>query len=161
MRNYSCVNFKETRSKMAKLKSIIIECIICFRYGVDPRFFIPAIYKKFPKYKFAFPFKTFLEGNSLKHLPVSLKKIVPLLSETCNLKTYYDIFTSFFFFQDYVPKKGWSIIDAGAHKGIYTELCAHLVGQGGRVIAIAYSDVNRPPIPIQSGRAFRHKPATL
>ena len=37
---------------------------------------------------------------------------------------------------DFTPRPGWTIVDVGAHVGIYTVRAARMVGEGGRVIAV-------------------------
>lgn len=113
-----------------------MECLICLRSGVNPRFFIPAIIKKFPRHARLFPFFFFLEKKSFDNLPASLKKAASFLPGRYDLKGIYDIFTSFFFFEEFFPKQGWVVIDAGAYKGIYTEICSQLVENEGEIISI-------------------------
>jgi len=82
-----------------------------------------------------FPF-FFLEKKSFDNLPASLKKAASFLPGRYDLKGICDIFTSFFFYEEFFPKKGWIVIDASAYKGIYTEICSQLVENGGEIISI-------------------------
>jgi len=38
--------------------------------------------------------------------------------------------------EDFAPRPGWTIVDVGAHMGIYTARAARMVGEEGRVIAV-------------------------
>lgn len=38
--------------------------------------------------------------------------------------------------EDFTPRPGWTVIDVGAHMGIYTVTAARMVGEDGRVIAV-------------------------
>jgi FkbM family methyltransferase len=129
-------SFRRMGSKIEKLWNILAECFLCFRYGKDPRFFIPAILKKFAKWTSLLPFMDLIEKKSLNFLPASLKNMLPSLPNDYNVDDFYDASTSFFYFDDYIPRKGWSIIDAGAYQGFYTEICSKLVKEKGQVFSI-------------------------
>ncbi len=117
-----------------KIWCVANECIGCFKNRIDPRFLGAVILKKFHKYV---PIPNISENKGIHYLPASLKPVYLLLSGKYDVKWIYDIFVSFFFYADFVPKEGWVILDAGAYKGLYTELCAHLVGrQKGRILAV-------------------------
>lgn len=119
--------------RVKKIWYITNEFISCFKNRIDPRFFGAVILKKFQKWM---PIPNILENKSMRYLSASLKAIYHLCREKYDIKGIYDIFVSFFFYESFVPKEGWVVLDGGAHKGLYSEICAHLVGRKGRIFAV-------------------------
>ncbi len=54
------------------------------------------------------------------------------------LGSYYEIFDEEVYCRraDFVPQRGWLVVDIGANIGIFSMFCGHLVGEAGRIVAV-------------------------
>jgi len=74
----------------------------------------------------------------LVELPLGLKVYLPKTEIISSLKNILHIFyyKDYEIFKDFVPKRGWLVIDVGAFIGLWSLRVSRLVSDSGRVIAL-------------------------
>lgn len=127
------------KKRIANCLLILNEFIVFVRHGVSPFFFIPGIFNKYPIIEKYLPFKRSFYGKFDSSLPNHFQRIKNEFNQF-GKADLFDCFISFFFLKEYIPGSGWKVIDVGAFKGFYSQLCSKLVGSGGKVIAIEPND---------------------